>query len=168
VGVIDIPSALLTFSQVAIGLAGFAAILIALSGKPHQWTPVDAFRIRNILAFSFESVFLSLIPFVLSFFSWREAAVWQISLWILALATLGGVLQILIGVYRLSPAQRAVLRSLVVSSVSIVLFVMAVTDLLAAVGLVGPAPAVFFLGLVVLLGVSAVLVARFLFARPAD
>ena len=163
-----IPSALLSFSQVAIGLAGFAAILIALSGKPHQWTPVDAFRIRNILAFSFESVFLSLIPFVLSFFSWREAAVWQISLWILALATLGGVLQILIGVYRLSPAQRAVLRSLVISSVSIVLFVMAVTDLLAAVGLVGPAPAVFFLGLVVLLGVSAVLVARFLFARPAD
>ena len=164
----DIPSALLSFSQVAIGLAGFAAILIALIGKPHQWTPVDAFRIRNILAFSFESVFLSLIPFVLSFFSWREAAVWQISLWILALATLGGVLQILIGVYRLSPAQRAVLRSLVISSVSIVLFVMAVTDLLAAVGLVGPAPAVFFLGLVVLLGVSAVLVARFLFARPAD
>ena len=164
----DIPSALLSFSQVAIGLAGFAAILIALSGKPHQWTPVDAFRIRNILAFSFESVFLSLIPFVLSFFSWREAAVWQISLWILALATLGGVLQILIGVYRLSPAQRAVLRSLVISSVCIVLFVMAVTDLLAAVGLVGPAPAVFFLGLVVLLGVSAVLVARFLFARPAD
>ena len=50
----DIANTLLSFSQVAIGLAGFAAILIALSGKPHQWTPVDAFRIRNILAFSFE------------------------------------------------------------------------------------------------------------------
>jgi hypothetical protein len=45
---------------------------------------------------------------------------------------------------------------------------MAVVELLAAVGVLGPAPAVFFLGLVVLLGVSAVLVARFLFARPAD
>jgi len=42
--VIDVGSALLTFAQVAIGLAGFSAILVALSGKPHQWTPVDAFR----------------------------------------------------------------------------------------------------------------------------
>jgi len=70
--VTDIASTLLTFSQVAIGLAGFSAILVALSGKPHQWTAVDAFRIRNILAFSFESVFLSLVPFVLTFFSLRS------------------------------------------------------------------------------------------------
>jgi hypothetical protein len=168
VSVIDIANTLLTFSQVAIGLAGFAAILIALSGKPHQWTPVDAFRIRNILAFSFQSVFLSLVPFVLTFFSLREARVWQVSLLILAAATLGGVLQVLSGVYRLSRAQRAILKALVVSSVTIVLAVMAVIELLAAFGIVHPASAVFFLGLVVLLGVSAVLVARFLFARPAD
>jgi hypothetical protein len=168
VSVIDIANTLLTFSQVAIGLAGFAAILIALSGKPHQWTPVDAFRIRNILAFSFQSVFLSLVPLVLTFFSLREARVWQVSLLILAAATLGGVLQVLSGVYRLSRAQRAILKALVVSSVTIVLAVMAVIELLAAFGIVHPASAVFFLGLVVLLGVSAVLVARFLFARPAD
>lgn len=166
--VIDIPSALLTFSQVAIGLAGFAAILVALSGKPHQWSAVDAFRIRNILAFSFESVFLSLVPFVLSFFSLPEALVWQVSLWILALATLGGLVQIIAGVYRMSHADRAVLKYLVISAVSALLCVMALIELLAAVGCIHPAPAVFFLGLVVLLGISAVLVARFLFARPAD
>jgi hypothetical protein len=45
---------------------------------------------------------------------------------------------------------------------------MTVIELLAACGTIYPASAVFFLGLVVLLGVSAVLVARFLFARPAD
>lgn len=165
---IDIANTLLTFSQVAIGLAGFSAILVALSGKPHQWKPVDAFRIRNILAFSFESVFLSLIPFVLAFFSLREATVWRMSLWVLALATLGGVVQILAGVYRMSPSDRAVLKYLVISTVTAVLAVMALVELLAAFGMVGPASAVFFLGLVVLLGVSAVLVARFLFARPAD
>ena len=71
VTVIDVANALLTFAQLAIGLAGFSAILVALSGKPHQWTPVDAFRIRNILAFTFQSVFLSLVPFVLAFFSLR-------------------------------------------------------------------------------------------------
>jgi hypothetical protein len=168
VTVIDIASALLTFSEVAIGLAGFAAILVALSGKPHQWTPVDAFRIRNILAFSFQSVFLSLVPFVLTFFSLSEPRVWQVSLLILAAATLGGVLQVLGGVYRLSRSDRAVLKAFVVSAVTATLCVMAAVELLAALGIVGPAPAMFFLGLVVLLGISAVLVARFLFARPAD
>lgn len=166
--VIDIASALLTLAQVAIGLAGFSAILVALSGKPHQWTPVDAFRIRNILALSFQSVFLSLIPFVLAFFSLPESMVWKVSLLVIAVATLGGVLLVLGGVYRLSPAERAVLKAVVVSTVTAILVVMAAVELLAAFGVVRPAPGVFFLGLVVLLGVSTVLVARFLFARPAD
>jgi hypothetical protein len=166
--VIEVESALLTFSEVAIGLAGFSAILVALSGKPHQWTPVDAFRIRNILAFTFQSVFLALTPFVLAFFSLPESVVWQVSLLILATATLGSVLLVLGGVYRLSPSDRAVLNAVVVSAVIVVLCCMAAVELLAAFGMVRPTSAVFFLGLVVLLGVSTVLVARFLFARPAD
>jgi hypothetical protein len=166
--VIDVASALLTFAQVAIGLAGFSAILVALSGKPHQWTPVDAFRIRNILAFSFQSVFLSLVPFVLTFFSLPESTVWRVSLLILAIATLGDVLLTLSGVYRLSRSERAVLNAVVVCTVTAVLCLMGAVELLAAFGIVRPASGVFFLGLVVLLGVSTVLVARFLFARPAD
>jgi len=158
----------LTLAQVAIGLAGFSAILIALSGKPHQWTAVDAFRIRNILAFSFQSVFLSLIPFVLAFFSVPEATVWKVSLLIIAIATSGGVLLVLSGVYRLTRPERAVLNAVVVATVTATLFITAAVELLAAFGLFRPAAGVFFLGLVVLLGVSAVLVARFLFARPAD
>lgn len=166
--VIDVATALLTLAQVAIGLAGFSAILVALSGKPHQWTPVDAFRIRNILALSFQSVFLSLIPFVLAFFSLPESTVWKVSLLIIAIATLGGVLLVLSGVYRLSRPERAVLNAVVVSTVIAILLITAAVELLAAFAIVRPAPGVFFLGLVVLLGVSTVLVARFLFARPAD
>ena len=166
--VIDVANALLTFAQVGIGLAGFSAILVALSGKPHQWTPVDAFRIRNILAFTFQSVFLSLMPIVLAFFSLPDSSVWRVSLLVLALATLGDVLLVLTGVYRLSRAERAVLRALVVSTVAVILGIMAAVELLATFGIVRPASGVFFLGLVVLLGISTILVARFLFARPAD
>lgn len=129
---------------------------------------MDAFRIRNILAFSFQSVFLSLIPIVLTFFSLPESTVWKISLLILAVATLAGVLLTLSGVYRLSASERAVLKAVVVSAVIAVLCTMAAVELLAAFSVVRPASGVFFLGLVVMLGVSAVLVARFLFARPAD
>lgn len=142
--------------------------MVALSGKPHQWTPVDAFRIRNILAFSFQSVFLSFVPFVLTFFSLPESTVWQVSLLILSMATLGDVLLTLSGVYRLSPSERAVLHAVVVFTVIAILCAMAGVELLAAFGIVRPASGVFFLGLVVLLGISTVLVARFLFARPAD
>jgi hypothetical protein len=166
--VIDTANALLALAQIAIGLAGFSAVLIALSGKPQQWTRVDAFRIRNILAFSFQSVFLSLVPLVLAFFSVPEATVWKASLLIIAMATLGGVVLVLGGVYRLSRPERAVLNAAVVSTVTVVLFAAAAVELVAAFGIASPAPAVFFLGLVVLLGVSTVLVARFLFARPAD
>jgi hypothetical protein len=166
--VIDVPTALLTLAQVAIGVAGFSAILVALSGKPHLWTPVDAFRIRNILAFSFQSVFLSLVPFMLAFFLVPQSAMWKASLLILATATLGSVLLVLSGVFRLSRSERAVLNAVVVSTVVAVLCVMSAAELLAAFGIVGPPSAVFFLGLVVLLGISTVLVARFLFARPAD
>ena len=166
--VIDIANALLTLAQVAIGLAGFSAILVALSGKPHQWTPVDAFRIRNILALSFQTVFLALTPLVLAFFSLPESTVWKVSLLISAAGTFGGVLLVLSGVYRLSRPERAVLNARVVSSVTVVLFATAAVELLAAFGIVRPGPGVFFLGLVVLLAVSTVLVARFLFARPAD
>ena len=165
---IDVANALLTLAQVAIGLAGFSAILVALSGKPHQWKPVDAFRIRNILAFTFQSVFLSLTPFVMAFFGWPESTVWKAALLVIAIATFGNVLLVLSGVYRLSRAERAVLNAAVVSTVTAVLFVTAAVELVAAFGVVRPAPAVFFLGLVVLLAVSTVLVARFLFARPAD
>jgi hypothetical protein len=63
---------------------------------------------------------------------------------------------------------RAVLNAVVVSTVVAVLSVRTAVELLAVFGIVRPAAAVFFLGLVVLLGVSTVLVARFLFARPAD
>jgi hypothetical protein len=166
--VIDVANALLTVAQVAIGIAAFSAILVALSGKPHLWTPVDAFRIRNILAFSFQSVFLSLVPFVLALFSLREPAIWQVSLLILAIATLADAVLVLTGVYRLSPSERAVLKAVVVSTVVAILCFMAAVELFAAFGIVRPAAAVFFLGLIVLLGVSTVLVARFLFARPAD
>lgn len=166
--VIDVANALLTLAQVAIGLAGFSAILVALSGKPHQWTPVDAFRIRNILAFSFQSVFLSLVPFALAFFSLPESKVWKVSLLIVALASLANVLLVLGGVYRMTRAERAVLNALVVSAVIAILVGTAAVELLAAFGAVRPAPGVFFLGVLVLLGISTVLVARFLFARPAD
>jgi hypothetical protein len=150
--VIDVASALLTLRRLPSVSRASQRSWFALSGKPHQWTLVDAFRIRNILAFTFQSVFLSLIPFVLAFFSLPDSTVWQVSLLTIATATLGDVLLVLGGVYRLSRPQRAVLNAAVVSTVTAILGTMAAIELLAVFGIVRPASGVYFLGLVVLLG----------------
>jgi hypothetical protein len=133
---IDLENALLTVAQIAVGLAGFSAILVALSGKPQQWTPVDAFRIRNILAFSFQSVFLALVPFVLASFSLPKSTVWKLSPLIIAIAIFGDVLLVLSGVYRLSRSERAVLKAPVVATVTAALFSMAAIELLAALDII--------------------------------
>ena len=163
----DIGNALLTFSQLALGLAGFSAILVALSGRPDLWTPVDSFRIKNMLTFAFEAVFLSLVPFVLAFFAISESVLWRISLVVLAAATSGGTLLVLGRFSRLSRSERAVLRpSLVYGNVAI-LCAASLFEVVAALGIVGTAPGVFFTGLLLLLGVAVFLVVRFLFARPS-
>lgn len=163
----DIGNALLTFSQLALGLAGFSAILVALSGTPHLWTPVDSFRIKNMLTFSFEAVFLSLVPFVLAFFAIPESASWRISLVVLAASTSGGLLLILSRYGQLSQSERSVLRPLLVYGNVAILCAAVLFEVVAALGIVGTARGVFFVGLLVLLGDAVFLVVRFLFARPS-
>ena len=163
----DIGNALLTFSQLALGLAGFSAILVALSGKPHLWTPVDSFRIKNMLTFSFEAVFLSLVPFVLAFFAIPESVLWRISLVVLAASTSGGTLLVLGRYSQLSQSERAVLRPLLVYRSVAILCAASLFEVVAALGIVDAEPGVFFTGLLVLLGMAVFLVVRFLFVRPS-
>jgi hypothetical protein len=72
---LDIAEALLTLSQVAVGLAGFSSVLVALGGEPNKWAPIDAFRIVAMLSSSFGALFLSLVPFVLHFVGIGESTV---------------------------------------------------------------------------------------------
>jgi hypothetical protein len=120
-----------------------------------------------MLTFAFEAVFLSLVPFVLAFFAISESVLWRISLVVLATATSGGTLLVLGRFNRLTQSERAVLRpSLVYGNVA-TLCAASVFEVVAALGIVGTAPGVFFTGLLILLGEAVFLVVRFLFARPS-
>jgi hypothetical protein len=165
--IIDTSEIFLAFSQIALGLAGFSAILVALSGNPAQWTRVDSFRIKNLLAFSFQAIFLALVPVLLKLFAVVDRTMWQTSLAVLCIGTLGGSLFAFIGFRRLSQPERIVLRPLFVYSVLAVLLAAALTELSVAFWRVTAAPGVFFAGLITLLAVSVYLIIRFLFARPA-
>lgn len=165
---INISDVLLAYSQLALGLAGFSAILVALSGSPSDWTAVDSFRIKNMLAFSFSGVFLALTPVLLTFFAVPEPELWRVSLAVLAVTTLGGALFALLGIRRLTLSDRSVLSRPLIFLVLSVLSVAALVETIAAFRSWKAAPGVFFAGLLVLLAMSVYLVVRFLFARPSN
>ena len=156
-----------TLAQIALGLAGFSAVLIALSGEPSRWTAVDSFRITGMLAYSFGALFLSLIPFVLGSFSIPESTAWRVASGFAGFFLLGGSALALRRFRRLSTQDRVALGSRTAYANQGVLSLIGLLELGAAVGLVKPSAGFFILGLVVLLGFAAYIVARFLFARPA-
>jgi hypothetical protein len=166
--VVDLGTALSTYAQVAIGLAGFSSILIALSGRPSLWGPIDSFRITILLTSSFLSVLLSLLPITLAFFSMADASVWRISLAVLALATLVVVVVSLIKFRQLSSPDRLVIRPALVVLTCTILAVSALAEVNSALGTAASGAGVFFAGLVVLFALSIYVVIRFLFARPTD
>ena len=141
---------------------------MALSGHPAQWTRVDSFRIKNLLAFSFQAIFLSLVPVLLKLFAISDRAMWQLSLAVLSFGTISVTLFAFAGFRRLTQPERAVLRPLFVYSIMAVLSTVAIVELSFAFwGSVAAAPGMFFTGLVTLLAVAVYLIVRFLFARPA-
>ena len=155
------------FAQIALGLAGFSAILVALSGSPHEWKPVDAYRIKNMLTFCFQAIFLALVPALLTLLSVPEPELWRISLIVLAATTFGSALFAFSNFRRLSQPDRAVLRQPLVYSLVTLLLIASLFEVAATLSNLAPAPGAFFAGLLVLLGLSVFLVIRFLFARPA-
>jgi hypothetical protein len=73
---------LLTVSQVAIGLAGFSAIVVTLNPRPiREWNVTDRLSLRVLVQVSFVVLFFSLFPFVLAI-TLSPADVWFYSLWV--------------------------------------------------------------------------------------
>jgi len=72
---------LTTIAEIAIAIAGFSSVIVALSPKPiSQWSPIERFNFRILLQVAAVTVFFSLIPLVLhrtlSFdIAWRVALI---------------------------------------------------------------------------------------------
>jgi hypothetical protein len=163
----DIAEALLALSQIAVGLAGFSSILVALSGEPNRWAPIDAFRIVAMLWSSFTALFLSLAPFVLRFLGMDLESAWRWSaalLGVLALAAVGATTR---GVLQLSRPDRLVLRPRLVVFVQSVVSVVGICGIGAGIGWLTPPEGMYFAGVVGFLALAAFSIVRFLFARPA-
>ena len=58
---------LLTMAQIAIGLVGFTAIIVALNARPiREWEMADQLNLRVLVQVSFLMLFFCVLPFVLA------------------------------------------------------------------------------------------------------
>lgn len=57
---------LTTIAEIAIAIAGFSSVIVALSPKPFsEWNPIDRFNFRILLQVAAVTVFFALFPLVL-------------------------------------------------------------------------------------------------------
>jgi hypothetical protein len=75
-----------TIAEIAIAIAGFSGIAAVLGrGNDSQWSPEDAFRLRQLLQTSFQTVIFCFLPALMVAASLGADAVWAASsaLWLL-------------------------------------------------------------------------------------
>ena len=64
-------------SEVSLGLAGFAGIVVVFGRGPGELPPADSFRLLALVGCSLGTLFLSLIPIALGFVGVPEPELWQ-------------------------------------------------------------------------------------------
>jgi len=96
-------SLLLTISQLAIGLAGFSAVIVTLNPNPiREWDETDRLNLRLLIQISFVTVMFSLLPFLLAI-SLAPEDVWFYALWAYGSLHLADVSSFLYGLTKETP-----------------------------------------------------------------
>ena len=158
---------LLTLSEVSLGLAGFAGIIVVFGRGPGALPTADSLRLAALLAASFGTLFFSLIPIALGFVGVPEPELWG---WSSSIMVVAVVPAHLVGVSWMRRNREEILE---VAPLRLLVF--AATALLAnliaqvcnALG-VGSLPmfGVYLFGLILYLLFAALQFARMLFVRP--
>jgi hypothetical protein len=161
----DSNSILISFSQIALGLAGFSSVLVALSGSQNQWTPIDLFRIKNMLFVSLLTTFVSLFKILLTFFAIEKNNKWYISLTTLATLSTIAIIFSYLSYLKLSLLDREEIGKKLYLSLVFIMVIFSCMELVVASIYIDQAPGMFFLGIILNLLVCVVWLLRFMFSR---
>jgi len=72
---------LFTIAQIAVGLAGFSAVIVTLNPRPiREWDATDRLNLRLLIQISIYVIFFSLIPPLLSI-PFENHLIWLFALW---------------------------------------------------------------------------------------
>jgi hypothetical protein len=164
---LDAFDTLLTLSEVSLGLAGFAGIIIVFGRGPGALPPADSLRLAALVTASLGTLFFSLIPIALGFVGVPEPDLWG---WSSAIMVVAVVPAHAVGVLWMRRNWEEILEVAPIRlllSAAIILLANAVAQVCNSLG-VGSLPmfGVYLFGLILYLGFAAVQFARMLFVRP--
>jgi hypothetical protein len=96
---------LVGIAQVAVTLAGFSGLVIAIRGAPSsEWHARDIWSLSWMFGTSFGALFLSLLPVVLGSFRLSDDLVWRISNAVMSIFVICFTVPMLIWGYQLTKA----------------------------------------------------------------
>src|SRR5438045_2664940 len=76
---------LLTIAQIAVTLAGFSGLVVAIRGAPSRaWHARDIWSLTWMFGTSFGALFLSLLPLLLAAFRLRDELIWTSATFVLS------------------------------------------------------------------------------------
>lgn len=164
---IEAARGLAAVAQIGLGFTGFIAIVVALSGDPRAWSPLDRLRVASMLADSLATMFFALLPFALVHVGMSQAATFRLA---------SGLLGAFVGASAAYVFSRRIRRDLVphgivsrpiVALTTSTRAAMVALQLANAAGVFGSAViGVFFFALIWLLAECGFLLVRLLFVRP--
>lgn len=71
---------LLAIAQIAVTLAGFSGLVVAIRGAPPTaWHPRDIWSLSWMFGTSLGALFMALLPLMLAFFHLRDGLVWTVA-----------------------------------------------------------------------------------------
>ena len=155
---------LLAIAQIALGLAGFGGLFVAMSqaGGRERHT-ADTYRLVLLLAVSLSTLFLSLVPVALDALGVGGAPLWRVSN-ALSFAMLGAMLAV---VHRFRTRWRDEVRAgetpVVANGIWVASFAILAAQAGGAAAVIARPAGVFLLGLVFLVAFASFLFARMLF-----
>lgn len=153
-------------TEMATAIAGFSGIAVALSNRGNVIPPVDRFRTLNLLTWALSAAFASTLPLVAESLSASGSQLWQWSSAAFCVVLVAGGLIRFHTARRLTSAERAALSPMVWSLTVGGNMVLIVWQLSNVAGWIGPpSPAPILIGLIWLIGVSALIFVRLLTIR---
>jgi hypothetical protein len=164
---LDAFDTLLTLSEVSLGLAGFAGIVVVFGRGPGALAPADSFRLLALVGCSLGTLFLSLIPIALNAVGLPEPELWQ---WSSAILLAVAVPAHLFALSRVRRDAAEILEVVPVYLLPIGAFLFLANLIAQICNALGagwvPSFGVYLFGLLLYLGFAALQFARMLFVRP--
>jgi hypothetical protein len=155
---------LLAIAQIAVTLAGFSGLVVAIRGAPPAaWHARDIWSLTWMFGTSFGALFLSLLPLLLASFHLRDELIWTCASFVMSIFVILFSIAMMVWGHKLTKAGHPPRVRFFPSAARLLLVVSGILAGVAAVGLFSQfRVGLFILGLIACLIVSALSLVVFL------